>query len=57
MAALGIAVVVSGSLFGLLVAAGGLGWGVVVRHRVAEAEARMTEWKSSRMCLGCTGTF
>ncbi len=54
---LGIAVTVSGSLFGLLIAAGGLGWGAVVRSRLAEAEARLADWNSSRVCLACTGTF
>lgn len=54
---LGVAVVVSGSLFGLLVAAGGIGWGVIVHRRVAEAEAQLADWESSRVCLACTGTF
>ncbi|MET9073896.1 hypothetical protein ABZX95_17350 [Streptomyces sp. NPDC004232] len=55
--ALGVAVVVSGSLFGLLVAAGGAVWGVIVHRRVADAEAQLADWETSRVCLACTGTF
>jgi hypothetical protein len=54
---LGVAVVVSGSLFGLLVAAGGVVWGVFVHRQAADAEARLADWESSRVCLACTGTF
>lgn len=53
----GIAMVVSGSLFGLLVAAGGLAWGAVVQRTVAAADARRAAWESSRVCLACTGMF
>jgi hypothetical protein len=54
---LGIAVTVSGSLFGLLLVADGAGWGALVHRRVAEAEARLADWTGSRVCLACTGTF
>jgi hypothetical protein len=55
---LGIAVMVSGSvLIGLLVTAGGVGWGALVYRRAAEAEARLADWNNSRVCLACTGTF
>jgi hypothetical protein len=55
--AVGIVIVVSGSLLGLLVVAGGVGWGALVHHQLAEAEARLAAWNSSRVCLACTGTF
>lgn len=53
----GIVIVASGSLLGLLVVAGGVGWGALVHHRLAEAEAQLAAWTSSRVCLACTGTF
>jgi hypothetical protein len=55
--AVGIAIVLSGSLLGLLVVAGGLVWGAVVHRMIADAEARRAAWDSSRVCLACTGTF
>jgi hypothetical protein len=54
---LGVAVVVSGSLSGLLVAAGGVVWGVLVHRQAADAETALADWNSSRVCLACTGTF
>jgi hypothetical protein len=54
---LGVVVVASGSLFGLLLVAGGLGWGALVHHRLTEAESLLADWTSSRVCLACTGTF
>ncbi|MEU5496140.1 hypothetical protein [Streptomyces griseofuscus] len=53
----GIALLVSGSLLGLLVAAAGVGWGVLVHRRAAGAAEDLADWESSRVCLACTGTF
>ena len=56
--ALGIVALLSGTVIpGLLVAAGGVGWGALVYRRVAAAEAKLADWNSSRVCLACTGTF
>lgn len=54
----GIVVASSGAvLAGLLAAAVGLVWGVLVRRGVAAAEAGLADWNSSRVCLACTGMF
>ncbi|WP_125214694.1 hypothetical protein [Streptomyces griseofuscus] len=53
----GVALLVSGALLGLLVAAAGAGWGALVHRRAAAAGERLADWESSRVCLACTGTF
>ncbi|QLJ01508.1 hypothetical protein HZZ00_11050 [Streptomyces sp. NEAU-sy36] len=53
----GVVLLVSGSLLGLLVAAAGVGWGVLVHQRAAGAAVQLADWESSRVCLACTGTF
>ncbi|MGV9352327.1 hypothetical protein [Streptomyces misionensis] len=53
----GIVLLVSGSLLGLVVAAAGVGWGVLVYRRAAAAGELRADWESSRVCLACTGMF
>ncbi|CAL9647773.1 hypothetical protein [Streptomyces sp. enrichment culture] len=56
--AVGILVLTEGAiLLGLLIAAGGAGWGVVVYKAVQWAEAQRAAWEQSHVCLACTGTF
>lgn len=55
---LGVVALLSGAgMPGLLVIAGGIGWGLLVHRRVTAAEAALADWNTSRVCLACTGTF
>ncbi|WP_159403638.1 hypothetical protein [Streptomyces sp. NRRL S-646] len=52
--AAGFWVLVSGSvLLGLLVAAGGLVWGVIMSREVAETVAARNRWAHEVICLTC----
>jgi hypothetical protein len=54
----GLLVLVEGGvLLGLLLVAGGAGWGAVVYKAVQFAEAQRAAWEQSHVCLACTGTF
>ncbi|WP_109030099.1 hypothetical protein [Streptomyces rubrogriseus] len=56
--AVGVLVLTEGAiLLGLLIAAGGAGWGAVVYKAVQWAEAQRATWEQSHVCLACTGTF
>lgn len=56
--AVGIVLLVNGTvLAGLLVAIGGLGFGVFDRREVAVYHHSRAAWEADRICLGCTGRF
>lgn len=56
--AAGIAFLLSGAvLLGLLVAVGGLVWGAVGHAGVERYRGALSEWKTARLCLVCTGQF
>ncbi len=55
--AVGVLLLVGGSLAGLLVVAAGAVWGVLVHRSAQQVEAKRTAWETSHVCLACTGTF
>ncbi|MFF8574028.1 hypothetical protein ACQPXT_01420 [Streptomyces sp. CA-100214] len=56
--AVGIVVITEGGiLIGLLIAAGGVGWGALAFKAVQWAEAQHAVWSTSHVCLACTGRF
>lgn len=44
-------------LLGLLLVAGGVGWGALVFKATQYADAQRARWEVSHVCLACTGTF
>ena len=54
----GIGVAVSGAvLLGLLVAVGGMVFGVVNHAGVERYRGQLAEWTATKLCLACTGLF
>ncbi|GAA3815175.1 hypothetical protein [Streptomyces chiangmaiensis] len=41
-------------LWGLVIAVGGLVWGVLMLAGVAASQARRDQWGASQLCLSCT---
>jgi hypothetical protein len=58
VAAVGVALMVTGSvLLGLLVVAGGVGWGAVMSRQVAAADAVRGAWERAMWCGHCSIRF
>ncbi|GHJ04760.1 hypothetical protein TPA0906_66250 [Streptomyces olivaceus] len=55
--AVGVLLLVGGSLAGLLVIAGAGAWGALAWRSAQQVEAKRTAWETSHVCLACTGTF
>jgi hypothetical protein len=54
----GIGVAVSGAiLLGLLIAVGGVVFGVVNHAGVERYRGQLAEWTAAKLCLACTGLF
>ena len=54
----GIWVITTGeALWGLVIAVGGLVWGVLMLMGVAASQAAHGEWASSQLCLSCTRRY
>ncbi|MEU8577612.1 hypothetical protein [Streptomyces asoensis] len=43
--------------FGLLLIAGGAGWGALVCKATRYVDAERAKWERAHVCLACTGTF
>lgn len=54
-AVIGVAMLASGAvLAGVVVLAGGLGWGWVLWQRHGAADSARAAWANKRICLACT---
>lgn len=54
----GVLTVTGGAVgFGLLLIAGGAGWGALVCKATRYVDAERAKWERAHVCLACTGTF
>ena len=58
VALLGVALLMTGAVLpGVVVLAGGIGWGVVMSRQVAVADGKRAVWARSKWCGRCTEAF